>query len=123
MWCWKFLSSHISFRGRKYRKLLDMQGYDPNLLSRYIGLSKKSHQALSILVIPIHEKIVFGPWTNYNKTTPLSLNSCNISQTNWVVRNKEQTVMADTTGITKQHKLEFVIMYIYYLPPVPHILA
>ena len=33
------------------------------------------------------------------------------------------TVMADTTGITKQHKLEFVIMYIYYLPPVPHILA
>ena len=32
-------------------------------------------------------------------------------------------VMADTTGITKQHKLEFVIMYIYYLPAVPHILA
>ena len=54
IWCWKFLSSHISFRGRKYRKLLDMQGYYPNLLSRYIGLSKKPHQALSILVIPIH---------------------------------------------------------------------
>ena len=35
----------------------------------------------------------------------------------------ENSVMADTTGITKQHKLEFVIMYIYYLPPVPHILA
>ena len=33
------------------------------------------------------------------------------------------TIMADTTGITKQHKLEFVIMYIYYLRPVPHILA
>ena len=61
--CWKFLSAHISFRGRKYRKLLDMQGYDPNLLSRYIGLSKKPHQALSILVIPIHEKMASGPWT------------------------------------------------------------
>ena len=41
-----------------------MQGYDPNLLSRYIGLSKKPHQALSILVIPIHEKMASGPWTN-----------------------------------------------------------
>ena len=40
-----------------------MQGYDPNLLSRYIGLSKKPHQALSILVIPIHEKMASGPWT------------------------------------------------------------
>ena len=27
--------------------------------------------------------------------------------------------MADTTGITKQHKLQFVIMYIYYVPPHP----
>ena len=41
-----------------------MQGYDPNLLSRYIGLSKKPHQALSILVIPIHEKMASGPWTS-----------------------------------------------------------
>ena len=40
-----------------------MHGYDPNLLSRYIGLSKKPHQALSILVIPIHEKMASGPWT------------------------------------------------------------
>ena len=40
-----------------------MQGYDPNLSSRYIGLSKKKHQALSILVIPIHEKMASGPWT------------------------------------------------------------
>ena len=40
-----------------------MQGYDPNLLSIYIGLSKKPHQALSILVIPIHEKMASGPWT------------------------------------------------------------
>ena len=40
-----------------------MHGYDPNLSSRYIGLSKKSYQALSILVIPIHEKIASGPWT------------------------------------------------------------
>ena len=39
------------------------------------------------------------------------------------VSNATNHVMADTTGITKQHKLEFVIMYIYYLPPVPHILA
>ena len=41
-----------------------MQGYDPNLSSRYIGLSKKPHQALSILVIPIHEKMASGPWTS-----------------------------------------------------------
>ena len=27
--------------------------------------------------------------------------------------------MADTTGITKQHKLQFIIMYIYYLTPPP----
>ena len=41
-----------------------MQGYDPNLLSRIIGLSKKNpHQALSILVIPIHENMASGPWT------------------------------------------------------------
>ena len=43
-----------------------MQGYDPNLLSRYIGLSKKPHQALSILVIPIHEKMASGPWTIFS---------------------------------------------------------
>ena len=50
-----------------------MQGYDPNLLSRYIGLSKKPHQALSILVIPIHEKMASGPWTTILKHPLLNL--------------------------------------------------
>ena len=49
--------------GSKYRKLLDMHGNDTNLSYRYIGLSKKPHQALSILVIPIHEQMASGPWT------------------------------------------------------------
>ena len=44
-----------------------MQGYDPNLSSRYIGLSKKPHTALSILVIPIHEKMASGPWNINDK--------------------------------------------------------
>ena len=53
-----------------------MQGYEPNLLSRYIDLSKKPHQALSILVIPIHEKMASGPWTSVGVRLSLSALRC-----------------------------------------------
>ena len=52
-----------------------MQGYDPNLSSKYIGLSKKPHQALSILVIPIHEKMASGPWTSGEPKDKLAMSS------------------------------------------------
>ena len=50
-----------------------MHGYDPNLSSRHISLSKKPHQALSILVIPMHEKMASGPWTIWVVTLVLGL--------------------------------------------------
>ena len=58
----KCVSSCDSFCGEKYRKLLDTQGYHPNLLSRQIGLSEKPRG-----FVPLSTKFLSGPWTKISR--------------------------------------------------------